>query len=408
MMSPSPLMPTPEPLPYHRAIVQHFQSQEPGLWKWFASTRKRNEGADAVRLDLLKSTYRLELALHPKLYEPAAELCHRMGLRCPITLYQAQTGASLNAALAYVPGEIHVVLAGPLAELLSSQELRAVLAHELAHFLLFDQWQGDFFIAAELLRSLGADASVGPAYLESDRLYHLWTEVYADRWACHLCDDSMAAISALIKIATGLSDVSADSYLRQAEEIFAKSRPKANQLTHPEPYIRARALRLWSLQGNVAHEEIERMIEGPMHMAQLDVLGQKKLADWTREFLQVVLAPAWLQTEATLGHAKRFFADFQPDSGTLDEALWREYLDQADVSLRDYFCYLMLDFVTVDREISEVALASALVLSRRLNMKERFAEIAPKELSLGKKAFAKIDKEAETLLAKTEAAEQRS
>ena len=80
-------------------------------------------------------------------------------------------------------------------------------------------------------------------------------------------------------------------------------------------------------------------------------------------------------------------------------------LGRGDASLRDYFCYLMLDFVTVDRDLSEVALAATLVLSRRLGLHERFAELAQKELSLGKKAFAKIDKEAETLLAKTAAAQ---
>ena len=42
---------------------------------------------------------------------------------------------------------------------------------------------------------------------------------------------------------TGLSEVSAESYLRQADEIFSAGRTQANQLTHPEPYIRARALK---------------------------------------------------------------------------------------------------------------------------------------------------------------------
>jgi hypothetical protein len=65
----------------------------------------------------------------------------------------------------------------------------------------------------------------------------------------------------------------------------------------------------------------------------------------------------------------------------------------------------MLDFVTVDRDLYDVALAAVLVLSRRLGLKERFAELAQKELALGKKAFAKIDKDAEALLAKLEAAQ---
>ena len=406
MMNASISPPTPEPLPYHTAIVQYLQAEEPGLWKWFASTRKREEGADTVRLDLLKSTYRLESALHPNLYETAKEICARMGLNCTLTFYQAQSGNALNAALAYLPGEAHVILAGPLAEALSPQELRAVLAHELAHFHLFDAWQGDYFLAAELLRSLSADVSAGPAYFESARLYSLWTEAYADRWACHLCGDVTAAISALIKIETGLSEVSAESYLRQADEIFAKSRVQTNQVTHPESYIRARALKLWAEQGDSAQDEIERMIEGPLHMGQLDLLGQKKLAERTRDFLQTLLAPAWFHTEPVLGHAKRFFPDFEPNGATTGETSLKGELTNGDPSMRDYFCYLMLDFVTVDRDLSEVALAAALVLSRRLGLKERFAELVQQELSLGKKAFAKIDKDAESLLARTEAAAQ--
>ena len=55
----------------------------------------------------------------------------------------------------------------------------------------------------------------------------------------------------------------------------------------------------------------------------------------------------------------------------------------------------MLDFVTVDRDLGDVALAAAIVLARRLGIDKRFAELAQKELTLGKKAFAKIDKEAE-------------
>src|SRR4051812_13532535 len=94
----------PAPMPYHRAIVAHLKSAEPGLWKWFASTRKRTEEAEAVRLDLLKSTYRLEPQTQPKLYDLANAVRECIGLSCSVTLYQAQTGATLNAALAYLPG----------------------------------------------------------------------------------------------------------------------------------------------------------------------------------------------------------------------------------------------------------------------------------------------------------------
>lgn len=402
---------SPTPLPYHWAIVSHLQNTEPGLWNWFSSTRKRLEEADAVRLDLLKSTYRLESQTQPKLYDLANAVRERIGLVCSLTLYQAQTGNGLNAALAYLPGEAHVILTGPLASVLTEVELRAVLAHELAHFLLYEEGGSRFLVASDLLRSLSADPTAGLPARESARLYGLWTEIFADRWAYYVCGDVTAAVAALIKIETGLSEVSAESYLRQADEILARTSTATTGVSHPEPYIRARALRLWAENGDEAHAEIERMIEGGLDLNCLDLVGQCRVAKLTEQFLQTLLRPRWYRTEAVLGHARRFFPDFAfpPEQGGAQapdslEVLTAE-LERSDGSLRDYFCYLMLDFVTVDRDLGDVALAASLVLGRRLGIDKRFAELAQKELTIGKKALARIEKEAEALLAKTEAAE---
>jgi hypothetical protein len=399
-------MQIPRPLPYHHAIVEHLRVEEPGLWEWFASSQKRGEQAAAVRLDLLKSTYRLEPESQPTLYELANGVRERLRLSCSVTLYQAQTGNALNASLAYLPGEAHVILAGPLASVLSENELRAVLAHELAHFLLFEESQSAYLIAADLLRALAADPTAGTAASESARLYNLWTEIYADRWACHVSDDLTASVAALIKLETGLTEVSAESYLRQADEIFTKASIQSDHASHPEPYIRARALRLWSEQGDVAHAEIERMIEGGLNINRLDLLGQKRAANLTRRFLRTLLAPAWYHTETVIAHARHFFPDFAIEAATKDDDTLKIELDRGDASLRDYLCYVMLDFVTVDRDLGEVALSAALVAARRLGLDKRFGELAQKELALGKKAFARIDKDAEAILAKTEAAQQ--
>jgi Zn-dependent protease with chaperone function len=395
----------PTPAPYHRAIVAHLRDREPGLWKWFASTDKRREGADAVRLDLLKTTYRLEPAAQPKLYDLANSVRELMGLTCSLTLYQAQTGNALNAALAYLPGEAHLILAGPLATVLTESELEAVLAHELAHFLLYEEDQGAYRIASDLLRALSGDPAAGPAASESARLYGLWTEIYADRWACRLCGEVTAAVAALIKIETGLQDVSAESYLRQADEVLAQASTATSGVSHPEPYIRARALRLWAEQGEAAHSEIERMIEGGLDLNRLDLLGQARAAGLTRRFLQTLLQPRWFQTEAVLAHARRFFSDFSLQADGVNDASLKSALERGEASLGDYLCYLMLDFATVDHDLGDVALAASIVLARRLDLDKRFAELAQKELTIGKKAYARIEKEAEALLAKTEPAE---
>jgi Zn-dependent protease with chaperone function len=391
----------PQLLPYHGAIVAYLQSEEPALWKWYASTSKREEQAEVVRLDLLKTTYRLEAESQPRLYELGNELRERLQLSCEITLYQAQQGNGLNAALAYLPGQAHVILTGPLTSVLSEQEMRAVLAHELAHFKLLDESERAQLIAADLLRALSVDPLASSAASESLRLLSLWTEIYADRWACDVCADVMTAIAALLKTSTGVGEVHPESYLRQAEEIFAKTTVQTEQLSHPEPYIRARALRLWTEQGEAAHAEIQQMIEGGLDLQRLDLLAQKQTAHLTRQFLQLLLEPRWFQTGPVLAHAKQFFADFSIEEKPGECAL-KTALANGAPSLRDYFCYVMLDFVTVDRDLGEVALARAILLAQRLEIGERFQELAQKELVLGKKAFAKILRESESIVAKTE------
>jgi len=372
------------------------------LWKWFCSTKRREGQAEAVRLDLLKSTYRLEAGTQPKLYAAAEEVLGKYDFEVPVTFYQAQTGAGMNAALAYLPGEAHIILSGPVQTALSDVELRVVLGHELAHFIFFDSCDGEFLAATELLEALCNDAAAAPVHVETARLFRLYSEVFADRGALSVTGDPTAAITTLIKMETGLSEVSSESYLRQAEEIFSKGQAQANQLTHPEPYIRARALKLWADEGTKATPAIESMIEGTNRLDQLDLLKQQKVAETTRRLLGLFLAPPWFHSEPVLAHARLFFEDFV--SGQLPVPFsissLAEEIKGADPSLRDYFCYVLLDFVTVDRELLETALAAALVLTRELELGDRLAEIAQKELGIAKKQFSKIEREAETLVAR--------
>jgi hypothetical protein len=388
------------PLRYQRAVVDHLKSEERELWTWFKDSRRRPEKVEAIRLDLLKSTYRLEPDTHPALHALAADVARRLGLSVPIALYQMQTGA-LNAALTYLPGEAHVLFGGPVFQVLAVEEQAAVLAHELAHFVLYEQWDGDYLIAAELLRALAHDAQAH-CYQETERLFSLYTEVFADRAALLTSRDEEKAITALIKMETGLTQVSAASYLRQAEEIFAKGPVQTDGITHPEAYIRARALRLWHEKGEAAAAEIEDMIQGGLSLGRLDLLGQRRVAAVTRRVIEALLVPHWMRSEAVVAHARLFFDDFTAVEA--EPAPLEHELETADKDLRDYLCYVMLDFVAVDRELADPALASALMLSRRLGLQGPFAEIATRELQLGKKVFARIERDAEQIVAGANAA----
>jgi hypothetical protein len=384
------------PLPYHVAILDYLKTEEAELWNWFSSNRVRDEHAEAVRLDLLKTTYRIERDSQPQLYAIADDVLAELGLQAPVTIYQAQGSGNINAALAYVPGQAHLILVGTVLSNLSPLEQKALLGHELAHFALLDGWNGDFQIVSEMLRALVNDPASHPSHAESARLFGLYTEIFADRGALRVTSDPGVAIATLLKIETGLTEVSAESYFRQMEEIFSKSQEQANQPTHPEPYIRARSLKLWAEKGEDAADAILQMIEGRLALDRLDLLGQKQIAGTTRRLLNRLLTPRWFHTEPVLGHARLFFPDFAPGGdSTVDQPL---EASSADAKLQDYFCYVLLDFVAVDGSLEDLPLAAALRLSDQLQLGPRFREIALRELSIGKRHFHKVERDAAELL----------
>jgi len=391
------------PLPYHGKIRDYLKRDEPELWKWFSSNQVRQEHAEAVRLDLLKSTYRLEAATQPHLYGLAEEVMGKLQFKVPVTFYQAQSGGGLNAALAFLPGEAHIILVGSILKNLSAEELKGMLGHELAHFLLFNGWDGELLIVSEILQALSNDSSAHACHVESARLFGLYSEIFADRGALAVTEDTLVAVAALVKVNTGLLEVDAQSYLRQAEEIFSKSAVKANQLTHPEPYIRARALKLFADQGESANQEIERLIEGPAALNQIDLLGQQKIASNTRRLLEVFLVPPWFRTEPVLAHARVFFSEFAPEGDGQPEGTLAEEIKTADPTLQDYYCYVLLDFVASDRDLEEVPLAAAVVLCENLGLARRFAQIATRELGITKKRFASIERDATKILERANA-----
>lgn len=391
-----------EPLPYQVAVRNYLKAEEAEIWHWFSSNRVQNEQAEAVRFELLKSTYRVDRADSPHLYETAAEVAAKLSLNVPVTIYQAQNPAGLNASLAYIPDEAHIVLHGPVSNKLSAEELRALLAHELAHQFLWQHWDGEFLIVDQILSALSHDERSEAAHLQTARLFGLYNEIFCDRAAVQVGADLLEVVSMLVKIETGVNEVNAASYLRQADEIFSKGPATTRGLTHPESFIRARALKLWSDKPDDATQQIQFMIEGARSMDELDLLGRQHIASRTRRLLEVLLAPAWFRTDLVQAHARSFFDDYDFPSDGAEIGSLAEELQDADSNIRDYYCYVLLDFATLDRSLEEAPLAAALKLSERLGVKDRFSEIAIRELRLRKRQFEKLDSEKESLLAAAE------
>jgi hypothetical protein len=386
-------------LPYHRSIVEHLRRVDPHVWNWFGKTTSDPKAAEEVRFELLKSTYRIERESQPGLYETAGRVMQKLGIEAPVTIYQAQHPEGLNASLAYLPGEVHVILHGPISEKLTPTEVLALFGHEIAHFLLWHRERQELLVAAEMLRALVNDARAHPAHFGSWRLMTLYNEIFCDRAAYLVTGDVQAVVSMLVKVQTGVQEVNPESYLRQADEIFARGPASTAGLTHPEAFIRARAVRLWAEQQAEVDQHVREMIEGRPGIDELDLLGGERVTAATRRLLDALLCHKWFQSDVVLAHARLYFDDYVPPPAEMrDDELAKHVRIEPD-SLRDYFCFVLLDFVSADRELDEAPLAKALVLAEELQIKPRFVELARQELRLRKNQLEKIDREKITIVA---------
>lgn len=389
-----PGLPRLSPLPYHDDVVRCLQAEEPDVWRWACSAQARDEHAEAVRGELLKETYRLDAGAHPELHERCAAAAARLALRVPVTLYQAGDGA-MNASLYFLPGEAHVVFTGPVLERLKGAELEALLGHELSHHLLWELDGGLYHAADRILTAALGDPRASASHLQTARLFRLYTEAFADRGGAVACGALAPAVTTLVKMQTGLAEASAPSYLKQADEICAPGGVTSAGQSHPEVFVRARALRLWCEADPDADVWLATALQGPLSLDTLDVLGQQRLSALTQRVLTQLLRHRCLRSDGLLAHARRFFPDFRP-ADTNDAALEAEVA--AASGTHDYLAALLMDFCVADRELDDVPIAAALELARRLGMADPFERLALKELSLPKRQFNSIKQNASTLL----------
>jgi hypothetical protein len=374
------------PLAQHHALTDWLRAEEKEVWRWFADKERAATDAEQVRLSLLRDTYRLEAEAHPEVFREIGAACAALGITASVHAYQAQNETAPNAAVCHLPGEAHVIFSGPILSLLSADELRGVIGHELAHHQLWQMQSGDFCLADRILHSAANHPGAKPAHTQSARVWRLATELFADRGAYLAAGSLELAVAGLVKVRTGLAQVSAKSYLAQAEELFSKSKPKTDQLTHPEPFIRARALQLWATEDKALDETIARMLDFEEGLDDLTLVQQSELAVLTRRFLGHLMSPAWYQTEAVLAHARLFFPGFTAGA---DPSILKE-LRERPVSHREYFTQLMLDFCAVDRDLNDAPLSRCLEFARDLECLGSFEKLLTKELKVKAKELKKL------------------
>ena len=377
------------PIPYHTELKDFLKKHEAEMWNWFASAEAQASYATELRLDLLKSTYRLSVESHAGVYEQAEAAKCALGLDIPITIYQSQQSVGLNASIFYLPGEGHVVLSGHVVQLLKEDELLSVLAHEFAHYHLWQRENGEFHIMDRLVRTLAQSPRSTPSHHYTAKNAQLYTEIYCDRGSWMATRDIASMIRGLVKLQTGMSEIDAESYLKQSEEVLQHKPGASEGTSHPEAYIRAQALSLWVKDADAAEAPIAEMIEGAKGIDELDMLAQLRLCATTRLFINELLQPEWFRTSSVFAHARLFFEDFavQPVMPANHASICPHPKTQ------EYLGYVLLDFSVMDPDLEDEPLKQAIRVARNWGFEESFAKLAQKELKIKTRDWEKLSVE---------------
>jgi hypothetical protein len=373
-------------LPYHLKVCNHFR-QQAKTWDFFAAANTKDDQLLQFKTELLKNTYKFDPVADSFIYDKVILAKEKLDLpQLPVTVYQAQYTDELNASIVFLLNEAHIVFSGKITQLLTEDELLAVIAHELAHIKLYTIMSGDLEISNRIINAIANNYNSEASYYETARLFRLYTEIFCDRGAYQVLGNAGPVITSLVKAATGLDKVNADSYIKQAEEIFsADGETKAGSISHPENFIRARAIGLWHDKQEAAEEEIIKMIEGTSDLDQLDIFKQKDFSALTRQFLQLYLKPKWFQSIMVNGLVKQYFQDFTWDEQIMMNTTLVDSIATAHKSIKDYLGYVLLDFALVDTTLEEIPSGWAFRFAEDMQLKEVYDAIIKKELKFSDK-----------------------
>ena len=233
----------------------------------------------------------------------------------------------------------------------STREEQLSAAEQQARMNLYTLGNGELEIAGRIVAAIVEREDSETSYLETARLFQRYTRIYGDRCAGEVTSDP----------------------------------------ADPEYPLRIRALQLWREQGDAASNAIGRIVEGPRELGRLDIFSQAALRELTRVFILEFLQPEWIRTPSMTALAYAYFADLRWDEDDRhgdsrgDEAdrhfsaetraRLAEGLADAHGSVRDYFAFVMLDFVLADASLEERTAARARDFAADLTLADSFGHL---------------------------------
>jgi hypothetical protein len=386
-----------KPFPFHSDLRDYFKKQDK-TWSWFSEEKVKAEQQEAFKTDLLKNSYRIDPDTELKVYEILNTAKDRLGIIIPITIYQSQSMNGNNAGVVFFENEAHIILSGTILKLLNEDELLVLFGHELSHILLFSLEDGDFEITNRIINTIASDGNSELFYYETARLYQLYTELYCDLGALKVSGSLETTIQTLVKLNTGLEKVSAESYLKQANEILERIEKGSDGETHPENFIRAKSLEIFEKDNANYYSRTEKIISGKTDLYQLNLFNKKLVFDNTKELISIILKPKWTQSEYCTALYKQYFSNSDKKNDAFIDDTFKLKIENSKKNLKEYYAYIMFDFALCDPDLKEAFIGHILDIAEQLSLEDELKTILKKELNLTEKTYKAFTQDCTTTL----------
>ena len=247
--------------------------------------KTRLSNADAYwRSNMEGHSLKVEKELLPAFYDLCQEVKQKLDFSEPVDFYiTGDSTVNAFSVAAEGEGEPHIVnINSGLFDLMTQEELRFVLGHELGHLINRDT------ALTRLIRFVFPPGTQIPVTLQYKiRLHEQLAELVADRYGYMAVENLDVCVTALFKMASGLDLVKmnvsieallADNHRRLAYFLKDKGVSRAS---HPVNPIRVQALNLFAQCQSV--EELEKGMDELISI--LLKVGESELDEYTARFL---------------------------------------------------------------------------------------------------------------------------
>jgi hypothetical protein len=238
-----------------------------------------------ARRHLLGAAVRLSAEAAPYLHETVDGVRDKLGLEFPLELYVYPSPVFNAATVRPEEGRVFVVLSSSLLESFTDEELLFVIGHELGH-QLFEHHA----IPVGVL--LSGRASLRPGRVLELFAWQRYAEISCDRVGMYCAGGLEPAMSALFKLASGLSTnrirVEIDEFLSQATDLQkeAERMGRADEpirgewfATHPFSPLRLSAAKLFVeselMDDGASTDELEAAVDMLMSVMQPSYLSER-------------------------------------------------------------------------------------------------------------------------------------